>query len=231
MDTRTETEPQVRAATRDDAEFVAQILVEAFPALYQMAFGIEAEEKNVEVLTALFHASHLALDQTRVCERDGCRVGVCILHTGEPIGRGRAWDYARLLRRHLNSGAAVRAFCGGISAHWTLDRRVPHARDLLYIEALAVPSTERGKGIGTLLLHDACAWAIADGRKRVALHVLHANTPARRLYAKVGFVPWQPDVWHRLRNRIAPVTNWSALLLLLELDDSHSGSGRSVSRR
>lgn len=211
--------PMVRAAKMEDAEAVAQILVEAFPALYDMAFGLAVPGKHADILASLFHASHLTLDKTRVCEREGRIVGIAILHTGEPIGRGSPWDYARLLRRHLDPVQTVRAFCGGMSAHWTLDRRVPHGRDLLYIEALAVLDTERGKGIGTLLLHDAFAYALADDRKRVALHVLHSNTPARRLYAKVGFAPWQPDVWHRLRNRLAPATSWSALLLLLELND------------
>ncbi|MCW3100497.1 MAG: acetyltransferase [Chthonomonadaceae bacterium] len=218
MEIQTETELKVRTAATDDSEVIARILVEAFPALYEMAFGIVSEEKNVEILTALFQASHLALDKTRVCVRDGQIVGLTILHVGDPIGRGRARDYARLLRRHLQPGAVWRAFFGGLSANRTLVRRMPHGPDLLYIEALAVLHGERGKGVGTLLLQDAFDWAIADGRTRLALHVLHSNTGARRLYEKMGFTLWQPTVWDRLRNRVAPVTTWSALLMLRVLD-------------
>lgn len=210
----------MRTAHCRDAEVVARILVDAFPALYRMAFGITSEEKNVEVMAALFRASHLSLNKTRVCEKDGRIVGIAILHTGEKMGRGKAWDYARLLRRHLGPAAALRAFCGGLSANMTLDRRVPHGPDLLYIEALAVVEAERGQGVGSLLLQDAFEWATADGRNLVALHVLHDNVAARRLYAKAGFTLWQPTVAHRLRNRIAPVTTWSALLMLRALNDS-----------
>lgn len=219
MEFENNTTLRVRAADSEDAETIARILVEAFPALYQAAFGISSEEQNVKVMTALFRASHLSLDKTRVCESGGRIVGIAILHTGDPIGRGRMLDYGRLLRKHLDPGPALRAFCGGLSAHMTLNRRVPHGHDLLYVEALAVIEPERGKGVATRLLHDAFAWAKADGRRRVALHVLHRNTPARRLYEKMGFTLWQPTILHRLRNRTAPATSWSALLMLRTLDD------------
>lgn len=219
MESQTATELSVRTAELEDAEPIARILAEAFPALYEAAFGIVSKGKNVEILTALFRAGHLALDKTRVCERDGRIVGLAILHIGDPIGRGRARDYARLLHRHLDPLPALRAFFGGVGANRTLVRRMPHAADLLYIEALAVLQSERGKGIGTLLLQDAFDWAAADSRRRVALHVLHSNTAARRLYEKMGFALWQPTVWHRLRNRLAPATSWSALLMLRVLND------------
>jgi len=219
MERKTETGLRVRTARTEDSEAIARILVEAFPALYDAAFGIASAEKNVEIMAALFRASHLALDKTRICERDGRIVGLTILHTGDPIGRGRMWDYARLLRRHLDPVPAVRAFLGGLGANRTLVRRMPHGRDLLYIEALAVQDGERGKGIGTLLLQDAFDWASAESRNRVALHVLHSNTGARRLYEKMGFTLWQPTVWHRLRNRAAPATNWTALLMLRMLSE------------
>jgi GNAT superfamily N-acetyltransferase len=210
---------RVRTARTEDAEAIARILVEAFPELYHMAFGIPDDAKNVAVLTALFAAGHLALDKTRVCEREGRIVGLAILHVGDPIGRGSAIAYARLLRRHLDPVPAARAFFGGIGANRTLVRRMPHGRDLLYIEALAVQHGERGKGVGTLLLQDAFDWALADNRRRVALHVLHGNAGARRLYEKMGFQLWQPTVWHRLRNRLAPATSWSALLMLRMLNE------------
>jgi len=219
MESERETAWRIRTATKADSEVIARILVEAFPTLYEFAFGVAASEKNVAILTELFQAGHLALDKTRVCERDGEVVGLTILHTGDPIGRGSHWGYARLLRRHLALVPAARAYFGGLGANRTLVRRMPHGRDLLYIEALAVHPDARGKGIGTRLLEDAFAWAVADSRSRVALHVLHSNTGARRLYERMGFALWQPNVWHRLRNRAAPTTTWSALLMLKILNE------------
>lgn len=209
---------RVRAANRDDSEAVAAILVEAFPTLYRMAFGTASVEKNVEVMDALFQAGHLSLDQTRVCEGEAGIVGIAILHTGYSIGRGSAREYGRLLRRHLSPMAAGRAWWGGLSANVSLNQRIPHAPDLAYIEALAVKQTERGRGVGALLIEDAFAWAQRHQRPRVALHVLHSNAPARRLYERMGFRLWQPTLAHRLRNRFAPLSSWSALLMLRELD-------------
>lgn len=224
MEKHEEIDLTIRQARPEDAEAVSEILVEAFPALYKTAFGILPDAKMVEILTALFHASHLALEKTRICEREGCVVGLAILHTGGSIGRGRAWDYGRLLRRHLDHAEAVRAFLGGLGANRALDRRIPQGKDLLYIEALAVRASARGQGIGTLLLADAFRRAKADGRRRVALHVLFTNTRARALYERVGFRLWEPNGRRRLQNRFASLSSWSALLMQRTLDDPQAFS-------
>ncbi|HLK57261.1 MAG TPA: GNAT family N-acetyltransferase, partial [Chthonomonadaceae bacterium] len=133
-----------------------------------------------------------------------------------PIGRGSAWAYGRLLLRHLSLFQAARAFFGGLSANAMLNRRIPHAPDLTYIEALAVAAEERNRGIGTQLLNSAIAWTRAQSRSRLALHVLYSNAGARRLYERMGFQPWSVPPTHRFfttlfARRIPP---WSTLLLV-----------------
>ncbi|MQA92201.1 MAG: GNAT family N-acetyltransferase [Gemmatimonas sp.] len=47
----------------------------------------------------------------------------------------------------------------------------------------------RGMGIGSMLLREVVAWARKAGAKRAVLSVTCGDTPARRLYDRVGFAP------------------------------------------
>jgi ribosomal protein S18 acetylase RimI-like enzyme len=58
----------------------------------------------------------------------------------------------------------------------------------LWILALAVLSTSRGRGVATAVLRDVCEHAASSGRT-VGLSVWAANEPARRLYERLGFRP------------------------------------------
>src|SRR5207248_81735 len=136
-------------------------------------------------------------------------VGLIVLHVGESIGRGRVGDYGRLLVGQLGWVRAPRAFFGGLATNAYLNRRIPRADDLVYIEALAVAAAERGHGLGTRLLHDALAWARANGRPRLALNVLQRNLGARRLYERLGFQLWHETSW---RARLLP--SWGSLLMV-----------------
>lgn len=51
---------------------------------------------------------------------------------------------------------------------------------------ISIVPAERGRGLGTALLEWLAAWADREGRA-VTLHV-EANNPARRLYARHGFL-------------------------------------------
>jgi ribosomal protein S18 acetylase RimI-like enzyme len=53
---------------------------------------------------------------------------------------------------------------------------------------MGVAAPWRGQGLGTRLVQEACAQARALGLDWVDLEVLAGNTPARRLYARCGFV-------------------------------------------
>jgi ribosomal protein S18 acetylase RimI-like enzyme len=53
--------------------------------------------------------------------------------------------------------------------------------------ALYVEPHLRGSGVGARLLRAALGTLEADGWRELSLTVLHANEPARRLYARFGF--------------------------------------------
>lgn len=64
-----------------------------------------------------------------------------------------------------------------------VDRRVAQ------VGSMWVSPMARGKGIGKQLLHEAMAWAAAQGAQRMELWVTAGNSPATKLYESSGFVP------------------------------------------
>jgi ribosomal protein S18 acetylase RimI-like enzyme len=59
--------------------------------------------------------------------------------------------------------------------------------DGLYVSSLAVAPCCRGRGIGSFMLRFAEDVAKKAGKKWLALTVMKVNTPAQRLYVKLGF--------------------------------------------
>jgi len=59
--------------------------------------------------------------------------------------------------------------------------------DALYVSSLAVAPNCRGKGIGSRMLHFAEEMATKGGKSWLELTVMKVNTPAQRLYARLGF--------------------------------------------
>ena len=57
----------------------------------------------------------------------------------------------------------------------------------VHIQSLAVIENERGKGVGTELLHYVVEDSRLKGFSQVKLEVTDANTRARRLYERTGF--------------------------------------------
>lgn len=55
-----------------------------------------------------------------------------------------------------------------------------------YVQALAVDSSRRGRGVGSLLLDHAERVAVSEGSTRLALDVAIDNDDARRLYERRG---------------------------------------------
>jgi ribosomal protein S18 acetylase RimI-like enzyme len=210
--------PTLRNAQLADAPAIATVLAHAFPSLYQSTFGIRELQGIVSLLQLLYEYGHLSLDDTRVCEIDGTVVAVMILHTGQPVGRGPAARFWRLLRERFGLLQAPRLFFGGVTANLMLNKRIPNAPELVYIEALAVAEPFRGHGIGSQLLADAEAWARARGRTRLALHVLVNNSGARRLYERTGFRLWREREPESPWQSALPPSPWSAILLTRELD-------------
>jgi ribosomal protein S18 acetylase RimI-like enzyme len=67
------------------------------------------------------------------------------------------------------------------------------ARPLLNLHDLAVLPAARGAGVGRALLAAVAARARALGCCKVTLEVREDNAPARRLYARAGFVDSAPE--------------------------------------
>ena len=59
--------------------------------------------------------------------------------------------------------------------------------DEIHINNLAMRSQFRAQGIGTALLHRVLAEARELGARRATLEVRASNSPARRLYERLGF--------------------------------------------
>jgi ribosomal protein S18 acetylase RimI-like enzyme len=208
---------------------VSRILAEAFPRLYRATFGRMDEVSIVGLLEALYQAGHLSLDTTLVCLSGNEVVGAVILHTGRPIGRGSARAFVRLARTRFPLLRAIRVIFGGLTANLMLDRRIPRASDLTYIEALAVRSEYRGKGIGTRLLIAAEWRARQMNRPRLALHVLSSNDGARRLYERHGFRHWNRIDRPRASSGEGGGA-WATLLLVRDADCMDNQAKGSMQR-
>lgn len=59
--------------------------------------------------------------------------------------------------------------------------------DALYVSSLAVAPNCRGRGIGSCMLHFAEDMAKKAGKSWLELTVMKVNTPAQRLYVRLGF--------------------------------------------
>jgi GNAT superfamily N-acetyltransferase len=66
-------------------------------------------------------------------------------------------------------------------------------RRYAYITDLFVREEARGAGIATALIAEAERIAAASGVKRISIGVLAWNTPADRLYARLGFEPYYTE--------------------------------------
>ncbi|WP_146607580.1 GNAT family N-acetyltransferase [Spongiactinospora gelatinilytica] len=58
-----------------------------------------------------------------------------------------------------------------------------------HLIAMWIDPAHRGRGIGSLLVDEALAWARTAGARRVGLWVVDANDPAFALYRSKGFAP------------------------------------------
>lgn len=85
------------------------------------------------------------------------------------------------------------------------------------LENVVVAAEARGKGIGTRLLQDLLSHAQLSKSETIFLEVRESNTPARRLYERVGFVeagrrklyyanPLEGAVLYRKTLRLSPIS-------------------------
>jgi len=59
--------------------------------------------------------------------------------------------------------------------------------DTMYLDTLAVKSSQRGQGIGTRMINKIFSLAQEKGLKKVKLHVIDRNYDAKHLYERLGF--------------------------------------------
>jgi GNAT superfamily N-acetyltransferase len=64
---------------------------------------------------------------------------------------------------------------------------------------LIVDETRRGRGLGTALVDALLMWGIEQGAHTAYLQMELSNTPAQRLYSKLGFVE-QYQYWYRVKD-------------------------------
>lgn len=67
------------------------------------------------------------------------------------------------------------------------------AMPLFYVHDLVTHENVRGKGVGRALLQAAEAWALQTNCCKLTLEVLSGNHPAKTLYEKEGYMPYQLD--------------------------------------
>jgi ribosomal protein S18 acetylase RimI-like enzyme len=94
-----------------------------------------------------------------------------------------ALQHAHYLRHFADADFLIVDSAQGALGRFYLDRSTaPHV-----LVDISLAADGRGRGIGTALIAHAQETAAAAGCA-LALHVLHANPAAQRLYARLGFV-------------------------------------------
>jgi ribosomal protein S18 acetylase RimI-like enzyme len=59
----------------------------------------------------------------------------------------------------------------------------------VHLISMWVAPEARGRGVAKALIRALARWTLARGAARILLFVQEANTPARALYERIGFVP------------------------------------------
>ncbi|MFI6981305.1 GNAT family N-acetyltransferase [Embleya sp. NPDC050154] len=148
--------------------------------LYWEAFGrkLGTALGPAEAGTA-FIAEHLHADRAIAATRDGVLVGLAgYTHGGHGLTGGTARD---VLRAYGRLGGLHR-----VAILALLERR-PGSSELV-MDGIAVDPSQRGTGIGSLLLDEVAVLARELGCRRIRLDVIDVNPRARALYERHGFV-------------------------------------------
>ena len=95
--------------------------------------------------------------------------------------------YVRSVYRHPDAAVFVAEEDGRLLARMSLARDPHPASRHVADLGLMVAAEHRRRGIGTLLLDAAVAWARVSGVSKLELHVFPWNEPALRLYEAFGF--------------------------------------------
>lgn len=154
---------------------VAKILYDTFEDKFRIFFG----DKNKFLA---FASNCLRDDRTLVALKNGNAVGVA----------GLECNGKNFLDASLHQ--TVKVFGLGalrVSLFAALYLFTKPAKNELLIDTLAVSADERGKGVGSKLLHSVIDYARSSGFYRIKLEVVETNQNARRLYERIGFTEFK----------------------------------------
>ena len=167
------------AATVEDGLVFARLLDEAQEGMYRKVLGRRAG--NIVARAFTQPGNDLSYQYVIFAEQSGRIVGM-------------ASGYTAQAHRHFTD-QILEAAAGWRRYRWAVfvrvARRVFRFIDTVpdgdfYVRALAVEPSDRGAGIGTLVLGALEDTALAAGSKRFALDVAAKNHNARRLYERLG---------------------------------------------
>jgi ribosomal protein S18 acetylase RimI-like enzyme len=136
-----------------------------------------------------------------------------------------AWDEVRRGERALLVAEVESQIVGQIFVHFRCPWPIPGTdRPAGYLYALRVRPTQRGRGIGRTLLHEAEWTLIGAGASHALIAVAQENPEARRLYERVGYT-WlaeDPGTWtYRDDRGLSHTVREPAQLLAKELSAAH----------
>jgi RimJ/RimL family protein N-acetyltransferase len=122
-----------------------------------------------------------------LAESVGREDGRWILGTGPWRSEADERRYLKSIHRHPDAAVFVAEDDGVIVGRLSLARdQHPASRHVADL-GLMVAESHRRRGVGTLLLEQAVAWARTAGIRKLELHVFPWNEPALGLYAAFGF--------------------------------------------
>lgn len=169
----------LRPAAADDARILGHLWAVTFPDKFGPVLGEHAEA----VLSDWLRLSRRHLHTTTVATIEGVAAGFIVLETAaRPRPNDGRWLW-RALQLHYGLFGAVR----GLLLTLLLDSRHRCGRNEMYIEMLGVAPGWRNLGIACRLLAHAETTARANQMEYLTLEVVSDNTPALRLYEKMGF--------------------------------------------
>jgi RimJ/RimL family protein N-acetyltransferase len=138
----------------------------------------------ITVRRATPHDAHALVE---LGESVGREEGRWILGTGPWRAPADERRYLRTTEHHPDAAVFVaedgRSIVGRLSLSRDPHPASRHVADL----GLMVAASHRRRGVGTLLLHQAVAWARETGIRKLELHVFPWNEPALGLYESFGF--------------------------------------------
>jgi RimJ/RimL family protein N-acetyltransferase len=138
----------------------------------------------ITVRPATPHDAHALVE---LAESVGREEGRWILGTGPWRPPADERRYLRTIERHPDAAVFVAEDGTSIVGRLSLSRDSHPASKHVADLGLMVAASHRRRGVGTLLLEQAVAWARESGVRKLELHVFPWNDPALGLYGSFGF--------------------------------------------